>query len=108
MHKDEILFQPWAVWYCHNHPDKTVRNAKAITVHVTKDFAGHTWTKELFVLVSRPHPLHGCEEGSGEDVFSQLWLYWNVKLQMWIAIHVTLACDLASAFADVLQTITIT
>ena len=42
MHKDEVLFQPWAVWYCHNHPDKTVGNAKAITVHVTKDFAGHT------------------------------------------------------------------
>ena len=37
MHK-EVLFQPWAVpWYCHNHPDKTVGNAKAITV--TKDFA---------------------------------------------------------------------
>ena len=27
-------------WYCHNHSDKTVGNAKAITV--TKDFAGHT------------------------------------------------------------------
>ena len=37
MHKEEVLFQPWAVWYCHDHPDKTVGNAKAITV--TKDFA---------------------------------------------------------------------
>ena len=40
MNKEEVLFQPWAVWYCHNHPDKAVGNAKAITV--TKDFAGHT------------------------------------------------------------------
>ena len=40
MHKEVVLFQPWAVWYCHNHPDKTVGNAKAIAV--TKDFAGHT------------------------------------------------------------------
>ena len=40
MHKEEVLFQPWAVWYCHNHLDKMVGNAKAITV--TKDFAGHT------------------------------------------------------------------
>ena len=40
MHKEEVLFQPWAVWHCHNHSDKTVGNAKAITV--TKDFAGHT------------------------------------------------------------------
>ena len=39
MHKDEVLFRPCAVRYCHNHPDKTVGNAKAITV--TKDFAGH-------------------------------------------------------------------
>ena len=39
MHK-EVLFQSWAVRYCHNHPDKTVGNAKAITI--TKDFAGHT------------------------------------------------------------------
>ena len=39
MHK-EVLFQPWAVWYCHNHPDKMVGNAKAITV--TKDFTSHT------------------------------------------------------------------
>ena len=35
MHKE-----PWPVWYHHNHPDKTVGNAKAITV--TKYFAGHT------------------------------------------------------------------
>ena len=35
--KKLVLFQLWAVWYCHNHPDKTVGNAKAITV--TKDFA---------------------------------------------------------------------
>ena len=40
MDKEEVLFQPWAVWYHHNHPDKTVRNAKAITV--AKDFTGHT------------------------------------------------------------------
>ena len=40
MNKEELLFQPWAVWYCHNHHDKAVGNAKAITV--TKDFAGHT------------------------------------------------------------------
>ena len=40
MNKEELLFQSWAVWYCHNHPDKAVGNAKAITV--TKDFAGHT------------------------------------------------------------------
>ena len=36
----EVLFQPCAVWYCHNHPDKAVGNAKAITV--TKDFTSHT------------------------------------------------------------------
>ena len=40
MHKQEVLFQPWAMWYCHNHPDKTVGNAEAI--NVTKDFACHT------------------------------------------------------------------
>ena len=40
MHKEGVLFQPWAVWYCHNHPDKTVGNAKAITV--MKDFVCHT------------------------------------------------------------------
>ena len=40
MHKEEVLFQPWAVWYCHNHSDKTVGNAKAVTV--TKDFTSHT------------------------------------------------------------------
>ena len=28
----EVVFQPWAVRYHHNHPDKTVGNAKAITV----------------------------------------------------------------------------
>ena len=32
MNKEEVLFQPWAVWYCHSHPDKAVGNAKAITV----------------------------------------------------------------------------
>ena len=32
MHKEEVLSQPWAVWYCHNHPDETVGNTKAITV----------------------------------------------------------------------------
>ena len=37
MHKEEILFQPWAVRYCHNHPDKT---AKAITV--AKYFTGQS------------------------------------------------------------------
>ena len=35
-----FLFQPWAARYRHNHPDKTVGIAKAMTV--TKDFAGHT------------------------------------------------------------------
>ena len=40
MNKEELLFQSWAVWYCHNHPDKAVGNAKVITV--MKDFAGHT------------------------------------------------------------------
>ena len=39
MNKEEVLFQPWVVWYCHYHLDKTVGNAKAITV--TKDFTGH-------------------------------------------------------------------
>ena len=29
MHK-EVLFQPWAVWYPHNHPDKMVGNAKPL------------------------------------------------------------------------------
>ena len=33
-------FQPWAVAYQHNHPDKMVGNTKANTV--VKDFAGHT------------------------------------------------------------------
>ena len=37
MHKEEILFQPWAVRYCHNHPDKT---AKVITV--AKYFTGQS------------------------------------------------------------------
>ena len=40
MHEEEVLFRPWAVRYCHNHPDKTVGNAKAIIA--MKDFAGHT------------------------------------------------------------------
>ena len=40
MHKEEVLFQPWAVWYHHNHPEKTIGNAKAITV--AKDFTGRT------------------------------------------------------------------
>ena len=40
MNKEEVLFQPWAMWYYHDHPDKTVGNAKAITV--INDFAGHT------------------------------------------------------------------
>ena len=44
MHKEEVLFQPWAVWYCHNHLDKTVGNAKAI----------HSVTKDLAPPVPRP------------------------------------------------------
>ena len=40
MHKEEVLFQPWAVRYHHNHPDKTVGKAKVITV--AKNSAGHT------------------------------------------------------------------
>ena len=39
MHKEEVLFQPWAVRYHHNHPDKVVGNAKAITV--ARTFSGH-------------------------------------------------------------------
>ena len=39
MHKEEVLFHPWAVWHHHNHPHKTVGNAKAITV--TKHFGLH-------------------------------------------------------------------
>ena len=31
MNKEEV-FQPWAVRYHHNHPDKTVGVSKAITV----------------------------------------------------------------------------
>ena len=40
MHKEVVLFWPWAMRYNHNHPNKTVGNAKVNTV--VKDFAGHT------------------------------------------------------------------
>ena len=39
MHK-EVALGRVVNSYCHNHSDKTVGNAKDITV--TKDFAGHT------------------------------------------------------------------
>ena len=40
MHKEEVLFQPWAMRYHQNYPDKMIGNTKAVTV--TKDFAGQT------------------------------------------------------------------
>ena len=31
--KKKFLFQPWAVWYCHNHPNKTGRKRQSHYCH---------------------------------------------------------------------------
>ena len=67
MHKEEVLFQPWAMWYHQIYPDKMIGNTKAVTV--TKDFAGQT---SLAAVSQPPNVLRQLSGSMTNNLFSSL------------------------------------